>query len=305
MSKELPAARSCPVCHAGTAQATVFLEENLDPAKLSSLSFASRKTPEYMCHRLVRCTECDLVYADQPPSADELAIAYHQAGYDSQEEADDAASAYIRAAQPVLARLRQRGGALEIGTGTGVFLDHLQREGFQALLGVEPSPAAIHAAPPSRRGWIRQGVFRESDFEPSSFDLVCCFMTLEHVRDPQTIAQAALRLLRPGGAFIAVTHDYRSWVNRLLGKRSPIIDIEHMQLFSAASVRQLFERAGFADVSVQSFKNRYPMAYWVRLAPLPAPLKSTADRLLRSVGLGRAKLGVNVGNLFVAGFKNG
>lgn len=296
--------RPCPVCHAGADQASLFLENSIDPAKLSGFSFSSRKAPEYMSHRLVQCAVCDLVYADQPPDADELARAYHQADYDSSEEANDAAAAYTLAARQALAQLKQRHSALEIGTGTGIFLDCLKSEGFTELVGVEPSSAAIQAAPEHRRAWIREGVFEETDFQPESFDLVCCFMTLEHVRDPKVIAEAALRLLRPGGAFIAVTHDYRSLVNRLLGKRSPIIDIEHMQLFSAASVRQLLEGAGYGRVTVKAFVNRYRIAYWLRLMPLPAGIKSSVARLLGITGLERIKLGMNVGNLFVAGFKN-
>ena len=297
--------RSCPVCGASHSLARTFLENSIDPSRLSEFSFSSRKVPEYMSHRLVQCTACDLVYADQPPEADALAQAYHQADYDSSEEADDAAAAYIRAAQSALAQLRQRHRVLEIGTGTGIFLDCLQQQGFTELVGVEPSTAAICAAPEHRRGWIREGVFEEGDFEPASFDLICCFMTLEHVRDPRLIAEAALRLLRPGGAFIAVTHDYRSPVNRLLGKRSPIIDIEHMQLFSAASVRQLFESTGYKDVAVKAFVNRYRMNYWLRLTPLPPALKSGVARIFEALGLDKKKLGLNVGNLFVAGFKHG
>lgn len=296
--------RSCPVCGSSPSTARAFLENSIDPSRLSEFSFSSRKVPEYMSHRLVQCTTCDLVYADQPPAADVLAQAYHQADYDSSEEADDAAAAYIRAAHPALAQLRQRHRVLEIGTGTGIFLECLKQHGFSDMVGVEPSVAAIEAAPVHRREWIRESVFVEGDFEPASFDLVCCFMTLEHVRDPRLIAQAALRLLRPGGAFIAVTHDYRSLVNRLLGKRSPIIDIEHMQLFSAASVRHLFEGAGYESVAVKAFVNRYRLNYWLRLAPLPSALKSGIARVFDVLGLGQAKLGLNVGNLFVAGFKH-
>ena len=43
-----------------------------------------------MCHRLVQCPTCDLIYADQPPDAVELAHAYHLAEYDSADEASDA-----------------------------------------------------------------------------------------------------------------------------------------------------------------------------------------------------------------------
>ena len=296
--------RSCPVCHTGSEKAKLFLEKNIDPAKLSEFSFASRKTPEFMCHRLVQCPTCDLVYANQPPGEDELAHAYHVADYDSSEEANDAAAAYIRAIRPTLNALVRRQSVLEIGTGTGIFLEDLSREGFTELVGVEPSSAAIAVAPIHRQAWIHEGMFVENDFAPESFDLICCFMTMEHVRDPNVIASAALRLLRPGGAFVTVTHDYRGVVNRLLGKRSPIIDIEHMQLFSKGSLRFLFDGVGYTGVTVNAFVNTYSLQYWMRLVPVPRGLKQSVSRLMARLGVDHVKLGVNVGNLITSGFKN-
>jgi SAM-dependent methyltransferase len=283
--------------------ATVFLEESIDPARLSATSFASRKVPEFMSHRLVRCPTCSLVYVPLPPAQDTLAAAYHEAAYDSAQEAEDAAACYAQAITPVLRRIAHPRSALEIGTGTGVFLDQLARAGFSELVGVEPSVAAIAAAPPGRRAWIREGIFREVDFDPESFDLVCCFMTMEHVADPAEVAAAAFRLLRPGGAFVTVTHDYRSAVNRVLGRRSPIIDVEHMQLFSDTSLRELFARSGYCDVELRAFVNRYRLDYWLRLTPLPEGAKGVLASLLSHTGLARVKLGVNVGNMLCAGYK--
>src|SRR5450830_1071724 len=174
----MPTSRSCPVCNTPSDQAQLFIAKNIDPELISGFSFASRKTPEYMCHQLVRCRICDLVYADTPPAVEELAQAYHTASYDSAEEANDAAMSYAEAIKPVLQALAHRGVALEIGTGTGIFLEHLKSDGFSELIGVEPSSAAIAAAPESRRIWIREGMFREQDFEPASIDLICCFMTM-------------------------------------------------------------------------------------------------------------------------------
>ena len=297
------AERSCPVCGTSAAAAKLFLEENIDSARLSTFSFASRKQPEFMCHRLVQCRACDLVYVPQPPGQDELAAAYHSADYDSSEEGNDAAAAYLKAIGPVLDKLPRRGRALEIGTGTAVFLELLKDSGFDEVVGVEPSTAAIAAAPAHRRGWIREGIFDEADFEPASFDLICCFMTMEHVADPGQIAASAMRLLRPGGAFVTVTHDWRSAVNRLLGRRSPIIDIEHMQLFSERSIGTLFRRGGYRDVTVRKFANLYALRYWLRLTPLPHALKAGLAETLGRLGLADRKLAFNVGNSIAAGFR--
>ena len=295
--------RSCPVCNTPASDARVFLKQNIDPARMSAFSFASRKLPEFMCHQLVQCPTCDLVYANDPPHQSVLAHAYHVSDFDSAQEAEDAAAAYDSALQPILRKLKNKGAVLEIGTGTGVFLETLKTHGFKTLVGVEPSSAAISAAPAHRQTWIREAIFRESDFEPESFDLICCFMTLEHVRDPREIVSAAIRLLRPGGAIALITHDYRSVVNRTLGKRSPIIDIEHMQLFSHSSIRQLLDRNGFESVEVNCFENRYTLRYWIRLLPLGVGTKQSMIKLLTTIGLAETRLSFNVGNMLSFGFR--
>ncbi len=295
--------RDCPVCAVPSNAAAVFLEQSIDTAKLSPLSFASRKPPEFMSHRLVSCPGCGLVYADEPLDQEVLARAYHSADFDSADEAADAAESYALAIRPLLSALPHKERALEIGSGTGVFLEKLAKAGFTDLVGVEPSAAAIAAAPPNRRAWLRQTIFREQDFEPGTFDLICCFMTMEHVRDPGLLAGAVARLLRPGGAFAIVVHDHRAFINRVLGRRSPIIDIEHMQLFSVSAVDSLFRQAGLQRAQVASFRNCYALGYWVRLLPLPAMLRGPVQGVLRTTGLGRLKVGMNVGNLFCYAFR--
>ena len=295
--------RSCPICGASPEIASLFVAENIDASRISQFSFASRKVPEYMSHRMVRCPVCDVVYAVTPPPAEQLASAYQAASYDSWEEADDAARSYDQAIAPILPRLGRREAALEIGTGSGIFLDHLKAAGFSHLVGVEPSCAAIAAAPPARQALIRVGGFDGRDFAPESFDLICCFMVMEHVPDPLAVSVAVKRLLRPGGAFVTVTHDYGSLVNRVMGTRSPIIDIEHLQIFSRKSIREMFVRSEFDDVIVQPFANRYSLRYWHRLSPLPGRLKALFSAMLEATGMARWRVSLNVGNTIAVGFK--
>jgi SAM-dependent methyltransferase len=294
--------RVCPVCGSSSENARRFLEERIDPAKLNEFSFASRKEPEFLNYGMVQCELCDVVYVNRPPSQQDLARAYHSADYDSTEEAVDAAKAYLRQLEPLLETLNKT-AALEIGTGTGAFLEELRAKGFDQVVGVEPSAAAIAAAPEYRRAWIKEGIFSGNDYAPESFDFVCCFMTLEHVREPKEIAESVHHLLKPGGVFAAVTHDYRSAVNRALGRRSPIIDVEHMQLFSPKSVRALFNAADYCDIKVKPFANRYAMSYWMRLMPIGSNIKRELTGFLKIAGLGDKKISLNVGNMIITGTK--
>jgi SAM-dependent methyltransferase len=295
--------RTCPVCGAGSDRAAVFLEASFDPARLTASSFASRKTPEFMSYRLLRCMGCEIVYAAAAPPAEMLARVYAAADYDSSEEAALAADTYAAALAPAIAALPRRGRVLDIGTGTGVLLERLLDAGFAEAVGVEPSAAAIAGAAVAVRGLIREGVFVEADFEPESFDLICCFQTLEHVPDPRALVRSCARLLRPGGALALVTHDYAAPLNRLLGRRSPIIDIEHLQLFCRPSLDWLLHDAGLPPWEIRVLVNRYPLRYWLRLTPLPGRLKRAVAGLLALAGLDRVRLGINVGNLLAIGLR--
>jgi SAM-dependent methyltransferase len=156
---------------------------------------------------------------------------------------------------------------LDIGTGDGAFLAQLVANGFDDVIGVEPSAAPVAAASAGVRSMIRTGAFDPRDFTPEQFGLVTCFQTLEHVPDPLALCRGAYQLLRPGGAFLVVCHNRRGVVNRLLGRRSPIYDVEHLQLFCPRSLRSLLQRSGLSDIRLRPIVNRYPIGYWMKLFP--------------------------------------
>ena len=295
------AERACPVC--GSRRWLHFAHERIEPQKISEYSYASRKQPEFMCLRLVRCTDCDLVYAPEPPAADFLSTAYSNAAYDSESDAQAAARCYARLLAPHVARIGGRGAAVDVGAGSGPLLPWLIECGFSPVIGIEPSRAAIDAAPVEIRPMLREGMFSTalvSDVRPS---LLCSFMTLEHMRDPGGFVRSAYDLLEPGGLLAVVVHNWRSPINRLLGLRSPIIDLEHMQLFSPKSLRALLAGAGFESIDVESIRNSYSLRYWLRLTPLSAGMKVRIAGLLDRAALSEVKLALRVGNMLAFGAK--
>ncbi len=289
--------RNCPVCDRDSRQAAPFLEKNINSNDVNEFTFSSRKAPEFMCLNLVKCRNCKTVYASETPVEAALSTAYADADYDSSAEATLAAASYMAALRPHLpAGGDRRRRALEIGTGTGVFLERLLDEGFAEVVGVEPSGAAIRAASPRAAPHIRPGIFNAGDFETGGFDLICCFQTLEHVPDPKRLTRDCKDLLAPGGVLAFVTHNYDAAVNRLLGKRSPIIDVEHLQLFCPESMSVMLTSCGLDVKSIGTISNRYFIEYWLKISPLGDSVKTMASDLLRRTGLSSATLSINVGN---------
>ncbi|MBI4425122.1 MAG: class I SAM-dependent methyltransferase [Elusimicrobia bacterium] len=294
--------RPCPGC--GSADdSRVFAERNVEPAQLDRLSYASRKTPEYLHHRLVSCPGCGLVYASPAPAAEELVRAYQDAGFDAGEESGRAAEVYAEELGRFLEALPDRRGALDIGAGDGAFLERLAAGGFTELVGLEPSAEPVRAAKPAVRSLIRRDLFDPAAFPPASLSLVTCFQTLEHVPDPRELCRGARAVLRPGGALFVVCHNLEALSARVLGRKSPIFDVEHLQLFAPGSLRALLERSGFAKVEVWPIFNRYPLHYWTRLLPLPRGLKDSLLPALRASGLGRLMVTLPAGNMAAVGFR--
>lgn len=295
-------ARRCPIC-GDRGRPVLFSDAKLDRGALDSFAFASRKTPELMHHRLVRCLRCDLVYADPAPTGQYLDRAYLEASFDSAVEAAHASRTYGRVLDRVLSRLPSRDGALDIGTGDGSFLEQLQSRGFTDIGGVEPSAAPVRAAAARVRPLIHHGPFGPELRLPYSLSLVTCFQTIEHLPDPLTFAMQARTLLRPGGALLLVAHNRRALSARLLGERSPIFDVEHLQLFSMPSAVAMLRRAGFVAVSGWVIINRYPLSYWMRLSPLPQRVKAATLSALSSSPLHGVALPLPAGNMAVVGFR--
>ena len=295
------AERDCPICRAG-GQPELVHEASYDLSRLDGFAFASRKQPEYMHLKLLRCRRCDLLYASPAPRPEQLELAYRGAEYDSADEARYAARTYARLLRRVLASLPDRCGALDIGAGDGALASQLVALGLEGVVGVEPSLAPLEAAAGDVRPLLRHGSFDAADFEPESLRLVTCMATIEHVHDPQSLCDGARGLLRPGGVLVVSAHDRRAALNRALGRRSPIYDIEHLQLFSEPSLRALLEAAGLSDVGVRRFVNRYPLRYAARLAPLPAALKRPLLAALRGRA-GSAAVPVPAGNLVAVGYR--
>jgi SAM-dependent methyltransferase len=293
--------RACPVC--GERSERVLLAGNVVPERLDAFAYASRKDPEYMHLRMVECEACRLLFADPAPAGGGLEQLYHEAEFDSADEAEWASRAYAARLPEIAARIADRRGALDVGTGTGSFLAYLAAAGFGDVRGIEPSAKPVDQAPPEVRGRIIRGIFRRDDFAPQSLSLVTCFQTLEHLADPHGFCKDVHALLRPGGALYVVVHDRRALQARVLGTKSPIFDFEHLQLFCRPSLEAMLARAGFRDVSVAPLWNCYPLRYWARLFPFPAGMKARIVGALSRPATRGWRVALPAGNLSAVAYK--
>jgi SAM-dependent methyltransferase len=84
---------------------------------------------------------------------------------------------------------------LDVGSGTGRAVQFLHERGFH-VRGIEPVKALIEQANPIVREIIQCGRGESLPYPDASFDAVCEFGVLHHVRRPELVIQEMLRVAR-------------------------------------------------------------------------------------------------------------
>lgn len=114
-------------------------------------------------------------------------------------------------------RFIQRGRILEIGCGTGIFLNEMKRRGWR-VVGVEPNDYASRYARTRFGMEVFTGTLEEYDPEPESFDVVCAWNVVEHLPTPAQDMARMQRALKKGGLLVMSIPNLESPERRLFGE---------------------------------------------------------------------------------------
>ena len=265
---------------------------------ISPFSYSSRKRPELMHYALMECQSCRTLFADKVPDLGGLINNYVVASFDSHTESRSAAKTYSTCFNRL--GLIQNRRILDIGCGDGTFLKTATLLGAESVLGIEPSQGALESAG-EVRNLIRRIPVEQCDYR-FEFDLVTCFQTFEHLVDPKMVLSKMCTAVIPGGYVAVVCHNRLSLVNRLMGRRSPIFDIEHLQMFSVEGLEKIFQSTNLEIVVSKQILNSYPLGYWLRLFPMPKIMKDFFESR-RDSFLMRIPISLFVGNRLVVAIK--
>ena len=247
----------------------------------------------------MRSNRSGLVRSD--PVADPALIYefYAQSSFHYGEELRWLKKTYGRYLERLCTRGCSRESLLEIGCGNGFFLERAMEAGFRDVRGVEPSRQAVEQATPALRTRILCDVMRSGLFDAERFEAICMFHIFDHIFEPNELLAECLRILKPGGFILTLNHNVESWSAKLLGEKSPIIDIGHTFLYSPSTMRLIFEANGFEVIEQGRVWNTYSLTYLFHLIPLPGVLKEIGLRALKASAFGSLPLTLPLGNLYL------
>ncbi len=202
---------------------------------------------------VVRCTACSLVYLCPRPAGSALDAFYPDAYY----PLDATPSAQVRAVavglfRRVQAWVREQGRArvrlLDVGCGTGVFLDLAQQAGWH-VWGIEPGAAACAYARTRFGLDVHCGTLEDAPLLPESFDVVTMWHVLEHLPHPLEGLRRVHQALAPGGLLLIGVPNFASLEACLFGRRWYSLDVpRHLYHFTPATLRAIVSAAGLRPV---------------------------------------------------------
>lgn len=176
----------------------------------------------------VRCPDCGLVFLN--PQLTETAMVDHFTRSeawviwardvlpDPEQQAFDRRK-YAAAMDHVGGLIDGPGRVLDVGANSGIFLSIARERGWD-IAGIEPSEGACRVARDLNGVDLWNGMFRDFEAEPGSFDLITFWASFEYDKRPAVVVEKAVSLLRPGGLLlIYISGNCHSLVMRMLREK--------------------------------------------------------------------------------------
>ena len=155
------------------------------------------------------------------------------------------------------------GAVLDIGCSTGAFLHALQRQCLNtySMLGTDVAGPALDYAERQGVPVLRES-FLEHDFEARRFRAITFWAVLEHLANPRCFLAKAAELLEPGGHCFILVPNMESIAVRLLGKRYRYIMDEHLNYFTAATLKLIVAREPAFEIVALKTTHFNPVVIW-------------------------------------------
>ncbi|MEI9947108.1 MAG: class I SAM-dependent methyltransferase [Chitinophagaceae bacterium] len=196
----------------------------------------------YERHYLVKSYPLGFVFCSEIPTEDEL-IAHYQ----KYSRIDYLSPITVKRYEEILDAFepfRSTGNLLDIGCGTGLFLESALKRGWK-VYGTEYTDNAIEIG--RSKGFImNKGKLNTSWYQPGMFDVITSFEVIEHINNPVEEVQNIHFLLRKKGLFYFTTPNFNAIERRMLKADYNVIEYpEHLCYYTPHTVNFLLSKNGF------------------------------------------------------------
>ncbi|MFN4811199.1 MAG: class I SAM-dependent methyltransferase [Bacteroidota bacterium] len=211
---------------------------------------------------IVRCGSCDFVFTNPRPSQDEIARYYQVENYISHTGTQSgiinklyhfARKFTLKQKLNLVNKLTSKGKLLDIGCGTGNFLQVVKNDGWE-VSGVEPDSSARKLAIEICGKEIYDEEYLNNN-QQAQFDIISMWHVLEHVHALNQRLVQLKNLLKPNGRLIVAVPNCASFDAAHYKQYWGAYDVpRHLYHFKPADIKKLFEQNLFEVENILPMK---------------------------------------------------
>jgi len=217
--------------------------------------------------RYVRCRSCGLVYMNPQVTPDNVALLYPESYAPHADKSKTSRKVLMalrdslhkiplvgtelkrwtdaRVMKPLFRRLGVGQHLLDVGCGSGAFLNDVRTATGCEVHGVDVSTKAVVTAQTLYGVDVFEGPVTEAPFEAGSFDAVTAWWYLEHIANPNESIAAMSRLLKDGGTCVLGVPNFDSVFARRFRDEWYHLDCpRHLCIWTPTTMRRLLETHG-------------------------------------------------------------
>jgi SAM-dependent methyltransferase len=268
--------KSCPVCNAGCIRTDLVAKDYT----VSNENFD-----------IWACDNCDLKYTDNIPEQNAIGKYYQSSNYISHSDTKDGVinklyhkvrTHTLKTKRKLIEKFTQksRGEILDIGCGTGAFLNNMQQADWK-ITGLEPDENAIKTANSLYK------IFPKNPDElfslPSNnFDAITMWHVLEHVHQLHEYIEQLKNLIKPDGVIFIAVPNYQSFDAEVYGAHWAAYDVpRHLYHFSPKSIEKLVSLHG---LKIKTHKPMWFDSFYVSM--LSEKYKNNKNNILKAAFIG-------------------
>jgi SAM-dependent methyltransferase len=209
---------------------------------------------------IVKCTNCDFTLTNPRPDQNSIAKYYQSDKYISHTGGSKSLfdKIYVFARTITLGwklklieSRKPKGNILDYGCGTGEFLEHLKKNGWD-ITGVEPSDEARKKSTDLLQATIHSGIEKIGN---KKFDVITLWHVLEHIHDVNEKLQSLNSLLKEDGIIFIAVPNHQSPDGKRYGEHWAGYDVpRHLWHFSKDTMKKLLGNNGFEIIDISPMK---------------------------------------------------
>jgi len=200
--------------------------------------------------KIVECNDCKFKFTNPRPAADELAAYYKSENYISHSNTSKGFINYLyqlvrkytaKRKLKLIQNITKQGTILDIGCGTGEFLNQCQLNNYTCI-GIEPNEDARNLAIENYNLDVRTEN-SIATLKNNSIDIITMWHVLEHISDLDDRINELKQLLKPNGTLIIAVPNCNSLDATIYKQYWAAFDVpRHLYHFTPKDIATLFNK---------------------------------------------------------------